>query len=214
MGTDTDDNFLPADPVTLRMVHPAMVTAAGLGDLAACLDAIHTRDGTAFEVPPDFGTPLVEMRVGLRHDHSDEALELLPDTPLSRAEVAWSFFRVATVPERMHDSLSPYGTITLPDPGPAKRRIVQFGIDDVGFRYVYGGEWDQASPEGYCCGYQPVRGFRPLGFHVVGDEGFRGRVGQRPPRHSPGWSLPERSSADMASAGRGSRGSGTSGPGT
>lgn len=88
MGTDTDDNFLPADPVTLRMVHPAMVTAAGLGDLAACLDAIHTRDGTAFEVPPDFGTPLVEMRVGLRHDHSDEALELLPDTPLSRAEVA------------------------------------------------------------------------------------------------------------------------------
>lgn len=37
MGTDTDDNFLPADPVTLRMVHRALVTAAGLGDLAACL---------------------------------------------------------------------------------------------------------------------------------------------------------------------------------
>lgn len=129
MGTDTDDNFLPADPVSPRMVHRALVMAAGLGDVAAGLDAIHTRDGTAFELPPDFGTLLVGMRVGLRHDHSDESLELLPDTPLSRAEVAWSLFRVATVPERMHDSLSPYGTITLPDPGPARRRIVQFGID-------------------------------------------------------------------------------------
>jgi len=72
MTTDAEGNFLPADPVSPRMVHRALVMAAGLGDVAAGLDAIHTSDGTAFEVPPDFGTLLVGMRIGLRHDHGDE----------------------------------------------------------------------------------------------------------------------------------------------
>lgn len=202
MTTDAEGNFLPADPVTPRMVHRALVTAAGLGDVAAGLDAIHTRDGTAFEVPPDFGTLLVGMRIVLRYNHSDESLEVLPDTPLSRAEVAWSLFGAVTVPAWMHDSLSPYATITLPDLGPAKRRIVQFGIDYVGYPYVFGGEWDQASPAGYCCGYQPVGGFDCSGFAwwvmKVAESGWD----NTPPRDYAGWSLPERSSADMASAGQ------------
>lgn len=202
MTTDAESNFLPTSPVTPRMVHRALVLAAGLGDVAAGLDAIHTRDGTAFEVPPDFGTLLVGMRIGLRHDHSDESLEVLPDAPLSRAEVAWSLFGAATVPAWMHDSLSPYAAITLPDLGPAKRRIVQFGLDYVGYPYVYGGEWDQASPDGYCCGYQPVGGFDCSGMTWWVMKAAQSGWDNAPPRDYAGWSLPERSSADMASAGQ------------
>lgn len=48
MATDGGGNFRPKDPVTTRMVHRALVLAVGLGDLAAGLDALHSRDGTSF----------------------------------------------------------------------------------------------------------------------------------------------------------------------
>jgi hypothetical protein len=202
MATDANGNFLPNDPVTPRMVHRALVLAVGLGDLAAGLDAIHTRDGTPFQVPPDFGTLLLGMRIGLRYNHSDDSLDVAPDTPLSRAEVAWSLFRAATMPSWMHDSLAGYASIALPNLRPAMRRVVQFGIDSVGSPYVWGGEWNAASPAGYCCGYQPVGGFDCSGIAWWVMKRAEGGWSNQPPRTYAGWSLPQRSSADMASTGQ------------
>ncbi len=200
MTADPSGNFLPNDPVTTVVVHRALVLALGLGDLAQGLDAIHRRNGTTFDTPPDFGTLVVGMRIGLRYNHSDESLDVGPNTELSRAEVAWSLYRAATMPSWMPQELARYATITLPNLGPARRRIVQFGIQYVGYPYVYAGEWDAPSPSGYCCGWQPVGGFDCSGITWWVMKAAASGWDNVPPRDYRGWSLPERSSADMAAA--------------
>jgi hypothetical protein len=201
MRTEADGSFRPGDAVTVREVHRALVLATGFGDLAAGADAIHLRDGTAIAVPPDFGTTLVGMRMGLRYNHGDETLDVGPDSALSRAEVAWSLYRAATVPSWLHDSLSPYLDLELPNLGPKMQRVVAFAVDYVGSPYVWGGEWPEPTPAGYCCGSQPVGGFDCSGWtwwvlkrEVPGWD-------PTPPREYAGWDLPQRTSAQMASVG-------------
>lgn len=195
------DGFLPNQPVTTTMVHRALVLALGLSAEAAGLDALHTRNGVVFETPPDFGTLLLGMRLGLRYNHGDDAMDVGPASPLPRAEVAWSLYRAATASSWTLNELAPYATIELPILGPKKQRIVRFAVRYVGYPYVWGGEWDQPSPEGYCCGGQPVGGFDCSGLVWWALKAAESGWDNVPPRDYRGWSLPERSSADMASVG-------------
>jgi hypothetical protein len=110
-------DFLPTEPVTTRVVHRALVLALGLGDLAAGADALHLEDGTKVPTPEGFGALLIGMRLGLRYDHDDETLDVGPDTPLPRSEVAWSLYRAATQPSWVRDSLAGYATMVLPARG-------------------------------------------------------------------------------------------------
>ncbi len=195
------NEFRPDEVVTTTTVHRALVLALGLDEEATGLDDLHTRNGFTFDTPKDFGALLLGMRLGLRYNHADESLDVGLTTPLSRAEVAWSLYRAATTPSWTIDSLAPYATIDLPILGPWKRRIVQFGVQYVGYPYVYGGEWYQASPDGYCCGAQPVGGFDCSGLVWWVVKEATGGWDNVPPRDYAGWSLPQRSSADMASTG-------------
>lgn len=201
MRVDAQGDFRPTEPVTTRETHVALVTAVGLGDLAAAAEQIHLRDGTTFEVPDGFGALLIGMRIGLRFNHSDESLDVSPDTALPRAEVAWSLYRAKTMPTWMASSLAPYADIELPNLGPAKLPIVQWGIDYVGSPYVWGGEWYQPTSMGYCCGSQPVGGFDCSGLTWWVMKAAAGTWDNTPPRPYTGWSLPERTSADMAANG-------------
>jgi hypothetical protein len=159
LETDAEGNFLPEDPVTTRDVHRTLVLALGMGDLASGADALHLRNGTKIQVPKDFGTTLIGMKLGLRFNHGDESLDVGPDSVLSRAEVAWSLYRATTAPDWIRDWLTPYASIELPNLGPKTLRVVEFGLRYVGYPYVWGGEWADPTPSGYCCGYQPVGGF-------------------------------------------------------
>ena len=202
MQVDGDGNFLPDDPVTTRMVHRALVLALGLGDVAANLDGLHTHSGYEFQTPKDFGTLLLGMRLGLRYNHADESLDVGPDSPLPRAEVAWSVYRAKTEESWTTDSLrSLYLTMELPNLGKAAKDIVQFGIDYVGYPYVWGGEWYQPTPDGYCCGAQPVGGFDCSGITWFVTKAASGTWNPTPPRPYRGWWLPQRSSAEMAGSG-------------
>ncbi len=202
LRTDADGGFLPAEPVTMRDVHRTLVLALGFGDLAAGADALHLRNGTPIEVPQDFGTTLLGMKLGLRFNHGDEALDVPgPDAPLSRAEVAWSLYRAATAPEWMASWLAPYADMELPNLGPKMRRVASFAVRYVGYPYVWGGEWAEPGPPGYCCGYQPIGGFDCSGItwwvmKMAGD-GWD----NSPPRDYRGWDLPQRSSSQMAAVG-------------
>jgi hypothetical protein len=89
-------------------VHKVLVLALGLKTEAAGLDDIHTHGGYQFDTPKNFGTLLLGMRLGLRYNHSDESLDVGPDTSLPRAEVACGVDRVARVcavghPDRRHN---------------------------------------------------------------------------------------------------------------
>ena len=201
MSVDGDGNFLPAEPVTVRSVHGALVPAMGLGDLAAGADALHLRNGTEIDTPAGFGALLVGMRAGLRYNHSDETLDVGPDSPLSRAEVAWSLYRAATASPWLHDSLAPYADMELPNLGTTMQRVAAFAVDYVGYPYVYGGEWNQPTPTGYCCGTQLVGGFDCSGLTWWIMREASSGWDNIPHRDYGGWSLPERSSAEMARGG-------------
>jgi len=202
LEVDADGNFLPEDPVTMRDAHRALVLALGLGDLAAGADGLHMRDGTEIETPADFGTTLIGMKLGLRFNHGDETLDVSgPDAALSRAEVAWSLYRASTAPDWMGSWLAPYADMELPNLSAKTLRVVEFGVRYVGYPYVWGGEWAETGPSGYCCGYQPIGGFDCSGvtWWVLkqADAGWD----NTPPREYRGWDLPQRSSAQMAAVG-------------
>jgi len=201
METDDHGAFRPTEPVTTREVHRAIVLAIGFGDLAAGADALHLRDGTTIDTPKDFGTLLIGMRIGLRYNHSDESLDVGADDPLSRAEVAWSLFRAASRPSWLHDSLSQYATMSLPNLSPKMQRVVSFAVRYIGYPYVWGGDWDQPTPSGYCCGYQPVGGFDCSGLTWWVMKQAVSDWDPTPPRDYKGWYLPQRTSAAMAAAG-------------
>jgi hypothetical protein len=200
MRTD-GDRFRPNDPVLMRDVHRALVLALGLRELAAGADRLHLRDGTPLTTPPDFGTLLIGMRLGLRYNHGDESLDVGPDDALPRSEVAWSLYRAATAPSWVIDSLAPYADITLPNLSRRMRRVVEFGVRYVGDPYIWGGDWASATPSGYCCGYQPRGGFdcSGLAWWVLRRQGAG--WDNTPPRPYAGWDLPQRSSAQMAAIG-------------
>jgi hypothetical protein len=199
---DASGNFLPDDPVTVRTVHEALVPAMGLGDLAIGVDALHMRNGTKISTPPGFGALLIGMRAGLRYNHSDESLDVGPDTALPRAEVAWSLYRAKTADSWVASYLAPYADIELPNLSPAMQRVVDFGARFVGYPYVYGGEWFEPTPEGYCCGAQPVGGFDCSGISWWVMKAANGGWDNVPPRDYQGWELPQRSSAEMAASGK------------
>jgi len=202
MQVDDAGAFRPSDPVTTREVHRALVLAIGMGDLAAGADGLHLRDETAIATPKDFGTLLIGMRIGLRYNHRDESLDVGPDDPLPRAEVAWSLFRAATEPSWMPDSLSAYADMTLPNLTKKMQTVVGFAVGYVGYPYVLGGDWYQQAPSRYCCGYQPVGGFDCSGVTWwVMKQAVEG-WDNTPPRGYAGWSLPQRTSTSMASVGR------------
>lgn len=196
-----DGNFLPAEPVTTVVTHRALVLALGLGDLAAGADALHMRDGTKIPTPGGFGTLLIGMRLGLRYNHGDESLDVGPDDPLSRAEVAWSLYRAATAPSWVRDALAGYATIELPNLSEQMQQVVAWGVRFVGHPYIWGGDWGQATPSDYCCGWQPRGGFDCSGMTWWLMKKASAGWDNSPPREYAGWDLAERSSAAMASVG-------------
>jgi hypothetical protein len=198
MEADADGNFRPRDRVTTRELHRALVLALGMGDLAAGADALHLSDGTEIATPKDFGTLLIGMKLGLRFNHGDESLDVDPDSPLSRAEVAWSLYRATTIPDWTADALAPYATMELPNLSSEMQEVVGFAVEYVGYPYVWGGEWHEPTPQGYCCGYQPVGGFDCSGVTWWVMKSAVSSWDNTPPRPYQGWDLPQRSSAQMA----------------
>jgi hypothetical protein len=196
-----DGDFRPTDPVTTLETHEALVAAQGLGQLADAASAIHLQRGTTIEAPDGFGAMLIGMRMGLRYDHRDDSLDVSPTSPLSRAEVAWSLYRAATMTDRTALSLARYGHIELPNLGPRRLAVVRWGIRYVGYPYVWGGEWSGPTTPGYCCGPQAVGGFDCSGLAWwllrAGDAGWD----NSPPRPYEGWDLGQRDSASMAATG-------------
>jgi hypothetical protein len=194
-------SFQGGEPVTTRVVHRALVLALGLRDAARGADALHLEDGTEIATPPGFGTMLMGMRLGLRYNHDDESLDVGPNATLSRAEVAWSLYRAATAPTWIHDSLAAYASIELPIMSERMQQVVTWGVRSVGHPYIWGGDWGEATPPDYCCGWQPQGGFDCSGFTwwvmKKADAGWD----NTPPRGYEGWDLPERSSAQMAAVG-------------
>jgi cell wall-associated NlpC family hydrolase len=195
MTRTADGAFLPDQPVTMRTAHRGLVLALGLRPAAKALERLHTHDGVTFDTPPGFGTTMLGLRLGLRYNFpsGSESKDVGPADPLPRAYVAYSLFRATTQPSwTVPDLLEQYGDVELPHLGPRQLQLVRWGVRYVGYPYYWGGEWGIAnasqSRTGFDCSGLTWWLLRraTTGWEVA------------PPRPYLGWSLPERTSAEMA----------------
>jgi len=199
-------SFLPDQAVTTTDVHRALVRALGVGALAAGVNRFHTSDGYTFKHPGGLGAIEIGMLLGLRYRHSDPSLAVYPRTQLRRSEVAWSLYRAHLVQTR-----DTWKTTALRQDGfadlqvgaisPAMRKVVEFGLKYVGYPYIYAAEWGSATPSGYCCGAQVAGGFDCSGLTWWLMKAPAAGYNNTSIRGYWGWSLPERSSMDMATVG-------------
>jgi cell wall-associated NlpC family hydrolase len=199
MKRSPDGRFQPDKSVTTSVLHAALVKVLGLDHIARQLDGLHTRDGVSVPTPERFGALMLGLRLGLRYNHDDEAMDVGPRTPLTRSEVAYSLYRADTLPSWVVPWVrDQYDGIVLPKMGPKRLAIVRWGVKYVGFPYIWGGEWglDDAPP---ALGGQPVPGFDCSGivwWAIRENDGAAWTV--HPPRPYAGWPLGQRTSADMA----------------
>jgi hypothetical protein len=193
--------FGPSDGVTMAVLHRALVLPLGLKPAAVALNHLHTGTGQTFTIPRSFGTTLLGMRLYLRYNapSGSEQNDVDPHDLMSRAQVAYSLFRATTQPSyAVSDLLDEYSNIELPHLGVRMMKVVQWGIRYTGYPYVWGGEWGLRSPEPSALGGQPRSGFDCSGFAWWLLRADDGAWNVAPPRPYRGWSLPQRTSADMA----------------
>lgn len=198
-------NFEPSTVVTTSQVHRGLVLAVGLKAEAQGLDRLHTASGYLIPHAKGFGTLTLGMLLGLRYNHADATLDVGPKSALSRAEVAYSLSQAveaATSSTWKISALQRYAKIELPDLTTAMRRVVSFGSRYVGYPYVWSGEWASTTTSGYCCGSQIIGGFDCSGLVWWAMKAPAAGYDNTKTRGYAGWSLPQRSSSDMASSGR------------
>jgi cell wall-associated NlpC family hydrolase len=200
MSRGADGGFHPTNDVTARGIHRSLIRALGMGPTAAALNRLSTTDGYRFDTPNSFGADLLAMRLGLRFNNKvDESQDVTPGTRLRRKQAAWSLYRATTlegwVVEYLEDQ---YADMALPKMSAKRRAIVDWGVRYVGYPYIWGGEWgfETASPGAF--GSQPGPGFDCSGLSWWALRADDTYWNISPPRPYSGWSLPQRTSAEMA----------------
>jgi cell wall-associated NlpC family hydrolase len=185
--------------VTAGEVGAALVRALDRMDVASALDSSRSPDGWDPKVPSRFGTEVVSRELGLRHDRptDEESMEAAAEDPMRQADVVWAIWRAMTAPSIYGaDALAGF---RLDSYDPVRRKVVRFALSLAGTPYIWGGEWINQTPAGYPYGAQPAGGVDCSGFiwYVLQQKSSS----YAPPgRGYEGWSLPERSSSQMAKA--------------
>jgi cell wall-associated NlpC family hydrolase len=197
----------PTDNIYVQKFDKAIILAMGdFTDAIAGLKAIHQDDGTVYSTDTYFSYMQLARWLGLHYNHGDESLDLNKESTIQRDEVAYSLWAAKTTPAWEISDAAMFDDISLPALDPNKNQnqkdkenVTQYALDQLGFPYVWAGEWNVKSPNGYCCGSQPIGGMDCSGFAwwlMKKNEGNY-NAAQYHPDFS-GWSLLQRSSADMA----------------
>ncbi len=187
--------------VTTKEVSRSLVKKLGYGGTARHLREERSPDGWSPEPRKSFGSEVLARELGLRHDRptSEEARESSADEVMPQADILYAVWKAKTAPSTWAgDAL---GSFSLGNFDRKRRKVVKFAVSLVGTPYVYGGEWADKTPASYPYGAQAHGGLDCSGFawYVL----RRSSAGWDPTgRDYEGWSLPERSSSEMARATR------------
>jgi cell wall-associated NlpC family hydrolase len=139
----TPITFDPALPLTVVRFDALLVDQLGLGDVAEHVEQAAAGAGLA---PPEyFGSEVVARYLGLRYDHpaGEDALELYPWNPITRAEAAHSFAVVLELDSwallAAREALMGFA---LPQYTAAQREVLRIAVSKIGMPYVWGGTTD------------------------------------------------------------------------
>ena len=180
-------------------VGAALVRRLGKAAIADQLKRTKSPDGWDPQVGPRFGTEIVSRELGLRRDRptSEESMESSARDFMRQGDIVWAVWKAKTAPSLYSaDALAGF---ELSSYSSKRRKIVKFAASLVGTPYIWGGEWPARTPAGYPYGAQPAGGFDCSGFvwYVLQRKTSSYQPMDRPYR---GWSVPERSSSQMAGA--------------
>ena len=136
--------------------------------------------------------------LGLHYDHTDDSQDIQQSTYIERDEVAYSLWMAQTLPQWSIDGTSIFDSIALPTLTTGQQGFTSYELNQIGYPYIWAGEWNAASPPGYCCGSQPQGGFDCSGFVWWVLKKYEDGYNAAQFRTYGGWSLHERSSSAMA----------------
>ncbi|CAN5249905.1 hypothetical protein BH20ACT24_BH20ACT24_04650 [soil metagenome] len=194
--------WAPNDPIQVSGFDKAIVLAMKLNAAVLGLQRIHETDGEPYVVSERFPYLQIARTLQLHLNHADETQDIQSTTFIKRDEAAYSLWKAKTLLEWQLDKLERFEDIALAYLKPsmtAKRNITQYALDQIGLRpYIWGGEWNAASPPGYCCGTQPQAGMDCSGFVWWVMKKNENNYNSAQFRVYGGWSLLERSSSEMA----------------
>src|SRR3954469_17221923 len=142
---------VPAASVTMAQLDATLVRALGLSDAARRFYVGVRRTG--LKPPTRFGTEVVARLIGLRVNHpaAQDALELQPQEPATRAEAAYSVAQMLSLTGREVDAARAAASgLTLPTLTPLQQRVLQVATSFIGYPYVWGGE-DERTEHGFHC---------------------------------------------------------------
>jgi hypothetical protein len=180
----------------------SLVLALGLHDAVEGLARIHESGGEPYVVSEQFPYMQIGRTLAFHPNHVDETEDIQSTTRIKRDEAAWSLWRATTLLSWQLDDTDRFVDIELAYLKPsmtAKRNVTQYALNQIGLRpYIWGGEWNAASPPGYCCGTQPQAGMDCSGFVWWVMKKYENGYNAAQFRPYGGWSLPERSSSYMA----------------
>jgi cell wall-associated NlpC family hydrolase len=153
---------VPERAVTVKQLDAALVAYLGLGKSARAIQSTLVAAGLA--PPANTGTEAVARMLGLRLNHPavQDALELLPNQAVTRAEAAYSFAQLlARGDARLVSVQAAADAFTLPTLAPWQQRILTTAVHFVGYPYIWGGTSPTAET---LFGVHSVGGFDCSGF--------------------------------------------------
>jgi cell wall-associated NlpC family hydrolase len=180
------------------LVDQALILAMGLTAPVAGLYNIKDENGVPYTIPDRYAEMDLARWLGLHYNHDVESLDMQQTTPIKRDEVAYSLWMAKTIPSWEIDGTSIFDSITLPVPGGGQQKLTAYALNQIGYPYIWGGEWNAKSPAGYCCGSQPQAGFDCSGFVWWVLKKYEDSYNSAQFRTYSGWSVHERVSSDMA----------------
>jgi cell wall-associated NlpC family hydrolase len=133
----------PGKPVTIATLDARLVGALGLTPAANTFRRNAAAAGV--KVPSRFGTEAVARLLGLRLNHpaGDDALELLPTDPATRAEAAYSVAQLLNFDGwEVEGLLQLADAFVLPELTDWQTRILTTAAARIGMPYIWGGTSD------------------------------------------------------------------------
>jgi len=150
----------PTKPVTMTQLDQRLVQTLGLGKAAT--EFAHGAKYAGLKVPARFGSEVVARLLGLRLNHpaAQDSLELLPNSPATRAEAAYSTAQILDfqgweVPavQQLADTFALPSELT-----DWQKAIITTALARIGMPYIWGGtsdgpetEFGVSSRGGYDC---------------------------------------------------------------
>jgi cell wall-associated NlpC family hydrolase len=120
-----------------------LVEQLGLADVAAAVQHEAWRAG--LNPPARFGSEVVARYLGLRFNHpaAQDALELYPWQPITRAEAAYSLARILRFSGwEAQEARATFARFQLPQYTAAQREVLRIAVSKIGMPYIWGGTSD------------------------------------------------------------------------